>query len=340
MVSVIIPVYNTAKFLRPLIDSLINQTYKDLEIIFVDDKSTDNSFSIIQEYIKKNHHIKLVTLNKNMGVSYARNVGLDQAKGSYIMFIDSDDLIDQDAIKKAMNLMLETNADVVELERILVYKYHNKTLTFKEIGHIRDNTILNNKQLITKPRYITGKLYKKEVIANNRFDIDLKCYEDTLFNHQIKKNINKYIYLKGYNYYYLQRKISLVNSINTNHLSYMRVATKIKELYAKDSDDINKLVNKVIILDIIVIMAQKIPMMAISKKEKLNYIEDFTNLCDELKLHSIVLSLFKNKLLSNCYLTMTSKMNLITLGFLLENIFHKIKIKDHKMNQEIIKLYK
>ena len=94
-ISVIIPVYNTEKYLEQCLESVINQTYKDLEIICVNDASTDNSFDVINEYSKKDSRIKYINFETNKGVSAARNVGLEAATGDYICFIDSDDWIEQ-----------------------------------------------------------------------------------------------------------------------------------------------------------------------------------------------------------------------------------------------------
>ena len=103
MVSVIIPVYNSSKYLRECIDSVLKQTYKNLEIIIIDDRSTDDSVDIINSY--KDKRIKFIKLKKNSGVSICRNKGIDLATGEYITFIDSDDYWDIDKIKKQVKFI-------------------------------------------------------------------------------------------------------------------------------------------------------------------------------------------------------------------------------------------
>ena len=103
MVSVIIPVYNSSKYLRECIDSVLKQTYKNLEIIIIDDRSTDDSVDIINSY--KDKRIKFIKLKKNSGVSVCRNKGIDLATGDYITFIDSDDYWDLDKIKKQVKFI-------------------------------------------------------------------------------------------------------------------------------------------------------------------------------------------------------------------------------------------
>ncbi|MFR1908060.1 MAG: glycosyltransferase family 2 protein [Clostridium neonatale] len=112
LVSIIIPVYNAASFLSECLDSVINQTYKNLEIICVNDGSTDASLSIIKKYAKKDKRIRYYT-QKNKGQSAARNIGIKMCKGEYISFIDSDDMIDLHTISVAVDLFLNEHVDMV-----------------------------------------------------------------------------------------------------------------------------------------------------------------------------------------------------------------------------------
>ena len=102
-VSIIIPIYNTAPFLRQTLDSICNQSLKELDIILINDGSTDESPNIIEEYVRKDNRIKHLT-QPNQGQSVARNNGLQLAKGKYIYFMDSDDILDTDALKKCYNI--------------------------------------------------------------------------------------------------------------------------------------------------------------------------------------------------------------------------------------------
>ncbi|MGN1326481.1 MAG: glycosyltransferase family 2 protein, partial [Clostridia bacterium] len=111
-ITVIMPVYNVEKYLEEAIDSVIYQTYQNLEIILIDDGSTDNSGNICDEYAKKDSHIKVIH-QENKGLSGARNTGLDIATGEYIMFIDSDDIFPKDACEKMLKFMEEKDADYI-----------------------------------------------------------------------------------------------------------------------------------------------------------------------------------------------------------------------------------
>ena len=112
LVSIIIPVYNSASFLAECLDSIINQTYSNIEIICINDGSTDNSLSIIKKYSQYDKRIRFYT-QKNGGQSAARNTGLKMAKGEFISFVDSDDIIDVNTVKRVISLFKKQNVDIV-----------------------------------------------------------------------------------------------------------------------------------------------------------------------------------------------------------------------------------
>lgn len=125
-VSVIVPIYNVERYLNECLDSIINQTYKNLEIILVNDGSTDKSGEIAKEYAKKDNRIKLVT-KKNAGLGYARNTGLEHVTGKYVYFIDSDDYVAEDALETAVKELENSNAD------LSIFGYKTVSETNKEI---------------------------------------------------------------------------------------------------------------------------------------------------------------------------------------------------------------
>ena len=114
-ISVIVPVYNVEKFLPFCIESIINQTYKDLEIILIDDGSTDTSLAICNEYSKKDKRIKVIH-QENHGLSHARNTGIENASCDYLSFIDADDIISPYFYEYLMNLMQKNNVDISYLK--------------------------------------------------------------------------------------------------------------------------------------------------------------------------------------------------------------------------------
>ena len=112
MISIIIPIYNVEKYLEKCLDSILNQTYKNLEIILIDDGSTDNSPNICNSYCEKDKRIKIIHKN-NEGVSSARNKGIELSKGKYIVFIDSDDYVSNEHIEVLYDCIISNNVDLV-----------------------------------------------------------------------------------------------------------------------------------------------------------------------------------------------------------------------------------
>ena len=118
-ISVIIPVYNVEKYLAECIESILNQTFNDIEILIIDDCSTDNSYKIMEEYAKKDSRIVLYHNENNVGVSKTRNIGLDNAKGEYIAFVDSDDYVAPDFLR----ILYENTINCSELHLSLSSPY-------------------------------------------------------------------------------------------------------------------------------------------------------------------------------------------------------------------------
>ena len=121
-ISVIVPVYNTEKYISQCLESLINKTLKDIEIICVNDASKDSSLDVIKEYSKKDSRIKFINFENNKGVSAARNAGLDIATGEFVFFIDSDDWISENYLEDIRNVMDEADSDLVFNRNVISYQ--------------------------------------------------------------------------------------------------------------------------------------------------------------------------------------------------------------------------
>lgn len=180
-VSIIVPVYNVEKYLSKCLESLINQTLKDIEVICVNDGSTDNSLSILKEYANKDSRIKIID-KQNEGVSVARNTGIEVATGQYLMFVDSDDYLVENACEKALNTIEHNESD------ICIFGHYDLVDGNKIISH-KTNDLIKIKDLNVKENlveysiYIWDKIYRTEFIKSNqiKFPLGLKTAEDVIF---------------------------------------------------------------------------------------------------------------------------------------------------------------
>lgn len=188
-VSVIIPVYNTEKYLRKCIDSVLNQTMLDYEIIIVNDGSTDNSVKIVQEYIKKNNNIHLIN-QKNKGQAAARNAGIKEASGEYLYFLDSDDMIKSNLLKICTEEMDKNKLDIICFGHTYLYEknFTSNSLCSDEYVNtwIAENEILDGKKFLEReistkrisPSTCRQMYRRKFVLDNQLFYIEGHFYED------------------------------------------------------------------------------------------------------------------------------------------------------------------
>ena len=178
LVSIIIPVYNVTLFLNKCIDSVINQTYKNLEIICINDGSTDNSLDILKSYTDE--RIQIIDI-ENHGVSYARNLGIEKATGEYLLFVDSDDYIEKTMVEELISLMSdEVDLAYCGLRYVRLSGFVKKTW----IPAISEtDRPVSDRFKITQYLTVTKKAFKRSIIEENqlRFDNSLHYSEDSLF---------------------------------------------------------------------------------------------------------------------------------------------------------------
>lgn len=213
-ITVIVPVYNVENYLNKCLDSLINQTYKNLEIIVINDGSTDNSGKICQEYAQKDNRIIYIE-KENGGQSEARNMGLDRMTGSYVTFVDSDDWVELDYVEVLYNKLIEYQADIAvgnyysynEQEGIFYFhifgnSYYEKVYDNVSIfENFYESEHMKNFALIC----VGGKLYKSDLFRELRFEVG-KLGEDGYLNQKIYLLAEKTIYLNAGLYAYRQRE--------------------------------------------------------------------------------------------------------------------------------------
>ena len=212
LISVIVPVYKVEQYLNKCVDSIINQTYKNLEIILVDDGSPDNCGKICDEYAGKDLRIRVIH-KENGGLSDARNAGLDIANGEYIGFIDSDDYIAPEMYEKLYKRMLTDKSDIAVCPLLYVNEY-DSILNIPQNNTTHEDGIYNAKQFMTQMiTYVTAvnKLYKKFLWDNIRFPFG-KLHEDEYVFHRITEKCHLISYIASPMYYYVQHNISIMNN--------------------------------------------------------------------------------------------------------------------------------
>lgn len=216
-ISIIIPVYNVEQYIRKCLDSVVNQTLKQIEIIVVNDGSTDNSFEICKEYAKIDERITLINI-ENSGVSIARNEGIKHATSEYIMFVDSDDWIEVNMCEALYRKIYKNNADICFCNNIKEYgnkveyfDFHSKSEVIYS-SEIKKEIILplieeNDKKIIHKRDSFRGpcaKIYKRQIIIekNIRFNPYLAIGEDLIFNIEYLSYCNNVVFDEGFLYHY------------------------------------------------------------------------------------------------------------------------------------------
>lgn len=214
-ISIIIPVYNSEKYLEQCIKSVLVQTYDNWEVIIIDDGSKDNTAQIYNKFAKENNKIKII-YQKNQGVSAARNKGLEMANGEYITFLDADDWYEKDYLEKMINIIKKENADMVqcnffyardekfekrkhikpeydirnnmeELQLDILYREYEEKLYNKSVGAIRG---------------AWGKIFKSSILKDIRFNEKIDIFEDGIYILNVLQNVKKVVLIDEYLYYY------------------------------------------------------------------------------------------------------------------------------------------
>jgi len=223
-VSIIMPVYNVEKYLKKSIESVINQTLKDIEIIIVNDGSKDNSKKIIQKYMEYNKNI-IYLEKENGGLSSARNYGIKYATGEYIAFLDSDDYVELNMYEEMYNIAKKENADMVECD--FIWEYPNKIRN--DIGPI----YFSKKEAMEKARVVAwNKIIKREILKKIKVEFPNGLrYEDVEFFYKLLPYLNKISFVKKCFVHYIQRQNSIVNTQNIRTKEIFTILDNVIKYY-------------------------------------------------------------------------------------------------------------
>ena len=254
-ISIIVPVYNVEEYLPRCLDSLKNQTLRDIEIICVNDGSTDNSLEILMAYAKKDARINVID-KPNGGVSSARNCGLNIANGEYIGFVDPDDYVDITMYESMYNQAKKLDSEIVVCNSIRHNEWDNrhwkinyfckpksKTESIKVDAPVEQNikkdVFLDT--LLCVPSHAWNKIYKKEFLAKNKIKFpNFDCYEDCIFTVECYSKAENLSYIDKPFYFYMVRNNSTTRKLNTLHIMFSQMLNIIKK-YLIENDLYEKL---------------------------------------------------------------------------------------------------
>lgn len=238
-VSIIIPIYNSEEYLKDCITSVVNQTYKNLEILLINDGSTDRSIDICNFFAKKDHRIKVFN-NINRGVSYSRNFGIDNANGDYILFIDSDDTVENNYVEELVSLVIyDADLGICGITDV----YENKKILRNIPEDLSENFYEDYFLLINLLRVPFAKIYKMRIIKNNniRFPNNISKGEDQIFNFKYYVNVKKYRLCRAHLYNYSHKNINSLSKINDlKAIKDSAYKLKYEEVFLKEQNIKNK----------------------------------------------------------------------------------------------------
>ena len=230
LITVIINVYNGEKFIKKCLDSVINQTYTNLEILVVNDGSTDNTLKLCESY--KDKRIKIIT-TENKGLSLSRNVGIDNAQGEYFYFIDVDDFIKEDTIEYLYSLIKKYKVDFATCRPLDIYDYNYKYEDEEEKIEIISKEEMLKKVLLIVDRAGTtwNKLVKKELFLNNKFKD--RIIDDVDNTYKLILSTDKIAYSNQIKYFYYRHDESLLGRKIYNHVIDLYEAAVERYYYLK-----------------------------------------------------------------------------------------------------------
>lgn len=229
VISIIIPVYNGEGYLQKCIESIQKQTYSDIEIILINDGSTDNSGRICDEFTGKDKRIKVIH-KKNEGVSIARNIGIQEAKGEYIGFVDCDDYLESAMYEKLLKSIVRNKADMA------ICNYSNNEYFNLEKETLNQNELFD--LILDKDKfrgYPWNKLYKSELLKNLNFNKSISLCEDLLFNCEYVTRCKKISIIDEKLYNYIKREGSAINTFREKHFSVIKAYQEMERIYIKYS---------------------------------------------------------------------------------------------------------
>lgn len=312
LISVIVPIYNMEKYLNKCVDSILNQSYSNLEIILIDDGSTDLSTKICDEYEKKDNRIK-VYHKKNGGLSDAKNYGIEKANGKYIAFVDSDDWIEKNMYRNMYQKLKETKSNIVICGRYIEYENGKKRKWYntKEMVMNKEQSLIYLNSFYNFDMSSCDKLYEKVLFEKIKFPYGKKC-EDAYTTYLLFDKAEKITYIPECFYHYLQRNGSISRSEKIN-MDYIYAAEEQLKFFSEKYQHLLYIAETNYVFSV-----KAIFQISIERKLKLT---------DEFKLKMKEIKKYYKPILSNRYIGKEKKITYMLFAFfpLLYKLLLKIK---------------
>jgi glycosyltransferase involved in cell wall biosynthesis len=255
-ISIVVPIYKVEKYLHRCVDSILNQSYKNLEIILVNDGSPDNCGNIAEQYAVADSRVKVIHKN-NGGLSDARNYGMQYVTGEYTIFVDSDDWLDPYMVEKLFNVSMIYQADVVQ---VAFYYAYDEYLQFdsRVYGQKDPPAVFNNNELMEQlvinvkvKNFAWGKLYKTSLIKDLPFKKGV-LFEDVFWAHKVMQRVSTFVLLNDPMYFYYQREDSIVSTYTPRNLDIIKGLKErhafILNNYKELEDESNKIMLKTLLI--------------------------------------------------------------------------------------------
>ncbi len=227
MVSIIVPIYNAEKYISRCVESILAQSYHDFELILIDDGSTDFSLGLCKAFVQKDSRVRVIH-QINQGVSSARNLGIKHAHGEYIGFVDIDDYIDKEMLKKMVSQIRNTEAEIIVCDSLAISA--GKTVEIETISALTDSKILEKSSmqpeiLLELAGAVWRCFYSTDLIRKNNiiFPMGLKISEDRIFNLYAMGYAKRIAYLKEALYY---RTLNEESAVHRYHFNYMEIVER------------------------------------------------------------------------------------------------------------------
>ena len=309
MISIVVPIYNGEKYIEDCIESILKQTYSDWELILIDNASTDDSYEICKEFADRDDRIQVFHQYRNVGVSAARNLGIEKSKGEFVTFIDADDWVETDYLERLLAIQKKKKADLVICEyqkaydkdrEILRNRFGNKKVFMKSAKSNADGCaeqerkkcqlkVYDVKEYLEKyflkgNTHCWGVLFTREALSGIYFPKGITIGEDMLFLMDVVWEARTIVVTnyKGY-YYYINESGAMKKKFTSSYMDQITCWEKALEKMKEEYPELIVIVESILVVSVLLVVGK---LAELSKNERKQYIEEEKSCYESLKKYS------------------------------------------------------